>query len=810
VLKLKKMNNIVPKIIAEKPKLSRVAISICLAIVFLFSARLVSSAYAFRFVSWGDTKTGTSALATLSNQAKALSPTFTIYTGDLIDSGSGSGTLDTWKNALNGGSNNGTFDITFPVRGNHDKGTSALWPNFFDLAGVAARIGATNYTELNPDATYSFDYGNSHFVGIDVLGDVTAMSAAQIIWLDNDLTAAEDRGLTHAFLFWHGPIYAVDDHCCPTAPSNLITVLNKHSIVSATFHGHEHVIAYAHIDSSRISGVTHPFEEFVTGAGGAGRYSCRSGRSEYCYSSDDSFATIDVSGTSFTANFYRKNNTTPLQTWTFTKGGTSPPTVDIKANDSDGPITIPSGTSATLSWTSTDATSCTASGGWSGGKATSGSESTGNLTASKTYTLTCNGPGGSGSDSVTVNVSTDTQKPTVPTNLQATAVSGTKVDLTWTASTDNVGVTGYKIYRNGGAAPIGTSTTTSYSDTTVSPSTAYTYEVSAYDAATNESDKSSPASVTTPCSALPTDKGVATVSVSPGAGTYRIWSRVMAPDSDKNSYYLQVDGDCGTVVGDSAIPANTWTWVDYKDGSTSSKITMDLTSDDHDIKMIGREAGVKIDRIIFTENLTCTPTGFGGNCLDVSDSIPPTVSVTQPAGGQTVSGTVNITASATDNVGVTRVEFLIDGGMVGNDTSSPYSYSWDTTTVSNGSHNLRAKAYDAAGNSGVSAPVNVIVGNSPDTDGDGFTDAIENYIGTDPNLACGPSAWPPDFDDNQTVNLLDVLEFKPHYGSSVQNPDPNGDGIIDYDPRYDLNADGSIDLLDLLPLKPSFKTSCAP
>jgi len=83
----------------------------------------------------------------------------------------------------------------------------------------------------------------------------------------------------------------------------------------------------------------------------------------------------------------------------------SAPTVDIKANNSDGPVSISYNTAANLTWTSANANSCTASGGWSGTKATSGSESTGNLISSKTYTITCTGTGGSDSDSVTVNVS---------------------------------------------------------------------------------------------------------------------------------------------------------------------------------------------------------------------------------------------------------------------------------------------------------------------------------------------------------------------------------------------------------------------
>jgi len=89
---------------------------------------------------------------------------------------------------------------------------------------------------------------------------------------------------------------------------------------------------------------------------------------------------------------------------TFTTLCDNSPTVDIKANNSDGPITIAYNYAATLTWTSQNANSCTAAGAWSGTKLTSGSESTGNLTSSKTYTITCFGLGGSASDSVAINV----------------------------------------------------------------------------------------------------------------------------------------------------------------------------------------------------------------------------------------------------------------------------------------------------------------------------------------------------------------------------------------------------------------------
>jgi hypothetical protein len=89
----------------------------------------------------------------------------------------------------------------------------------------------------------------------------------------------------------------------------------------------------------------------------------------------------------------------------------------------------------------------------------------------------------------------DTEPPTVPQNLSAQAVSDTQINLTWDASTDNIGVSGYKIYRDGSI--IATSSNTSYSDTGLSPSSSYTYQVAAYDRSANESDLSASVSATT-------------------------------------------------------------------------------------------------------------------------------------------------------------------------------------------------------------------------------------------------------------------------------------------------------------------------
>ncbi len=95
--------------------------------------------------------------------------------------------------------------------------------------------------------------------------------------------------------------------------------------------------------------------------------------------------------------------------------------------------------------------------------------------------------------------------------------------------------------------------------------------------------------------------------------------------------------------------------------------------------------------------------------LDNSDTVSPSVSLTAPTNGATVSGTVTVSASATDNVGIAKVEFSIDNTLVGTDTASPFTYGWNTAAATNGAHTLKAKAYDAAGNTATSSTLSVTV-----------------------------------------------------------------------------------------------------
>lgn len=89
---------------------------------------------------------------------------------------------------------------------------------------------------------------------------------------------------------------------------------------------------------------------------------------------------------------------------------------------------------------------------------------------------------------------------------------------------------------------------------------------------------------------------------------------------------------------------------------------------------------------------------------------------------------------------------------------------------------------------------------NPDADGDGFRNQAELFVGTDPLLACGARAFPPDFNDDRNVNVIDVGAMKSVFGSQ------QGDGR--YTARKDLNADGKINIIDIGTLKPFFGKSC--
>jgi len=150
-----------------------------------------------------------------------------------------------------------------------------------------------------------------------------------------------------------------------------------------------------------------------------------------------------------------------------------------------------------------------------------------------------------------------------------------------------------------------------------------------------------------------------------------------------------------------------------------------------------------------------------------SDSTPPTVSMSAPAAGATVSGsTVTVSATASDNVGVVGVQFKLDGASLGaEDTTSPYSISWNTSTTGNGTHALTAVARDAAGNQTTSAARTVTVSNSS---GGGagliFESNWDTATGTSTSAVTDGGRWPNywEFNNGSSVQLLSVVAGGPN------------------------------------------------
>ena len=164
------------------------------------------------------------------------------------------------------------------------------------------------------------------------------------------------------------------------------------------------------------------------------------------------------------------------------------------------------------------------------------------------------------------------------------------------------------------------------------------------------------------------------------------------------------------------VAANTWTDLGIAGGPPPAPPgTPDGTADsfcgydyDHDWFVYFASAGLAGG----------PPTTFGINfghpTSSPPDPTPPAVSITAPTNGATVSGTISVSASASDNVGVVGVQFQLDGANLGaEDAVSPYTVSWNTTTSANGTHSLTAIARDAAGNRTTSAAVSVTVSNAP-------------------------------------------------------------------------------------------------
>lgn len=295
---------------------------------------------------------------------------------------------------------------------------------------------------------------------------------------------------------------------------------------------------------------------------------------------------------------------------------------------------------------------------------------------------------------VTTLVAPDTQAPTVPTGLAAAAASTTQVNLTWAASTDNVGVTGYRVERCTGAgcttfAQISTPTTTSYGDTGLTASTSYLYRVRATDAAGNLSGYSAVVSATTqtPDTQAPTAPASLTATVASGTQITLAWT-ASTDNVGVTGYRVErCSGASCTTFAQVAAP----TAISYSDAGLTS-----ATSYSYRVRATDAAGNLSAYSVSAT---AVTP-----------DTVPPSA----PAGMiATPTSSTQITlawTASTDNVGVTA--YLVERCQgAGCSTFAPIisvmagtSFN-DSGLAAGTSYSYRIRAQDAAANVSVYSSV---------------------------------------------------------------------------------------------------------
>lgn len=363
----------------------------------------------------------------------------------------------------------------------------------------------------------------------------------------------------------------------------------------------------------------------------------------------------------------------------------------------------------------------------------------------------------------------DNESPSVPGNLNTTAVSISQIDLSWLASTDKIGVIGYKIFRD--AVQIGTTSKTSYSDIELSPSTSYTYAITAFDEAGNISKKSTAATATTQnpgsekstLNFSPTDDA----TIKPGAPTRNFGSKKLETDKSSEENFLMkftVSGVNGQSIASAKlrlyningsskggdffrVADNSWTestvtWNNAPVADNNAIASLGTVSDktwyEVDLSSLITKDGIYSLRVTSTSKngadyLSKEVAEFAPQLIVVrdyattSDTTPPSVSILEPGFDSTVSNMISVTAKATDNVKVRGVQFKLNGNNISTeDTTDSYAVSLDTMAIPDGAHSLTAVARDYAGNIKTSSPVTILVNNYDNPSSQPFI--------TDPNL----------------------------------------------------------------------------
>ncbi len=265
----------------------------------------------------------------------------------------------------------------------------------------------------------------------------------------------------------------------------------------------------------------------------------------------------------------------------------------------------------------------------------------------------------------------DTAPPSQPAGLTATAASPSQVNLSWTASTDNVGVTGYRVFRD--SVQVGTTTapTTTFADTGLTAATAYTYNVAAVDAAGNVSNLSAAATATTTAPDTTPPSQPTSLSAITASGTQINLSWIGATDNVGVAGYRVLRND--VQIGTTTAPTTTYTDTGLTPGTT---YTYTVTAVD---------AAGNVSLPSATATATTTP--------------PDTTAPSQPTGltATAASGSqINLAWTAsTDNVGVTGYRVFRNGTLVATSTTTTYG---DAGLTAATTYTYAVAAVDAAGN----------------------------------------------------------------------------------------------------------------
>ena len=312
-----------------------------------------------------------------------------------------------------------------------------------------------------------------------------------------------------------------------------------------------------------------------------------------------------------------------------------------------------------------------------GGSTTSYSDTTVAPATQYTYTVTAIDAAGNespASDPATT-MSTDTIPPQPPTTLTATAVSETRIDLSWSGASDNLGVTGYQIFRNGSSTPVASvgASPTSYSDTGLTANTTYSYTVKAVDASGNTSVASPSASATTPDTTAPTPPTSVTATAVSETQINLSWSG--ANDNvGVTGYRIFRNGGATPIATVGASPTT------YSNTGLSAGTTYSYT----------------VKAVDAAGNLSAASSTATATTLDTTPPLPPTtVTATAVSDSQ-----INIAWSgASDNVGVTGYRIFRNGGTTPIATVGPSPTSYSNTSLSAATtYSYTIKAVDAAGN----------------------------------------------------------------------------------------------------------------